>query len=251
MPRLARIGSASDGSFGFTSGGKPGTIAIDYLLVGGAGNNNYAGGGGGQFLPLTGSISTKTSLTVQVFGRAGQTKFNGQTAYPGYDGNGAWNSGGNSNAGYSGGSGSSGTWPAIPGTPPWTAGGSWGVGGGGASAAGSGGAGYTLLPGSYYAYGGDGGSGLVWSITGQYYAGGFGGGAASDSNTDGPQPNAYNGADGAGANAFGNGGGGGVIVSYIYPTQLFTGGTVTSSGTIPNKRWFHTFASNGTLAPTP
>jgi hypothetical protein len=65
----------------------------------------------------------------------------------------------------------------------------------------------------------------------------------------------------AGTNTLGGGGGGGgsfgggtfspglaggsgiLIASYISPTQLLTGGTVTFSGTT----WYHTFTANGTL----
>lgn len=245
MPLLTTRGAASVKAFGFTGGGVPGSIAINYLLVGGAGSNNYAGGGGGQVLPLSGSLSTKVSYSVSVASRDGVTTFNSQSAGPGLPGNGAWNSGGTSYAGYGGGGGSSGTWP--PNIPPWTAGGDWGVGGGGGGAGGGGGDGYTTLPGSYYAYGGDGGPGVTWSFTGSYYGGGWGGGAASNSNTDGPEPNAYGGANGAGADAFSNGTGGGAIVTYVNSIQLFTGGTVTSSGSGSTKRWFHTFASSGTL----
>jgi len=259
MPRQSIVGAASNGSFGFALAGRPGTIAVSYLVVGGAGGgNNYGGGGGGYVSPATGSISTKISSAVVVgaVGGAGSSggtsSFNGTNAVGGYGGSPGSNpnGGGQSGNGQFGGSAASGSWPAIP-FPPWTSGGSWLAGGGGGGFAGSGGAGYSTLPGSYYCYGGDGGSGVPWSLTGEYFGGGGGGGALSISNTDGQQPNAYGGAPGAGFSAFAGDGRGGVIVSYVYPTQLFTGGTVTSTGTFPNIRWFHRFSSSGTLAPAP
>jgi hypothetical protein len=36
-------------------------------------------------------------------------------------------------------------------------------------------------------------------------------------------------------------------VSYVYSSQLYTGGTISTTGSGSSTRWFHTFSSNGTL----
>jgi hypothetical protein len=251
MPRQSIVGAASNGSFGFALASRPASITSDYLIAGGGGDIggtiSPGGGGAGQIRFLSSSISTKDSYTVIVGGITGTSSFNSQTAIAGGTGSGA--NGGTSAAGFGGGNGNSVVYPVIPGFPPWTAGGDGYAGGGGGGAAGGGGNGAARNTPDYFAQGGDGGAGVTWTVNGVVYGIGGGGIAVSISNTDGTQPISAN---GSGGTTFGSGRvQGGVIITYVFKTQLFTGGTVTSSGTFPNIRWTHTFSSSGTLAPAP
>jgi len=189
---------------------------------------------------------------------------------------GGWGAGINSVTGGNGGSGGGGLGTLASevglGTPGQ--GNNGGIGGGSVSCAGGGGAGST-------GFGNNGGNGLVSFITGvsAYYAGGGGGGNATTGGTGGfggggnggGEVHSYGTNGTSGINGFGGGGGGGgtsgptggpysnggnggngvVILSYKYPTQIATGGTVTnyidSNG---QKNWVHTFTSNGTFAIT-
>lgn len=249
MPRQSIVGAASNGSFGFALASRPASITSDYLIAGGGGLTggtiSPGGGGAGQIRFLSGSISTKTSYSVVVGGVSGTSSFNSQTATAG--GNASGGSGGTSAAGFGGGSPNSVVYPPIG--APWTAGGDGYAGGGGGGAGGGGGNGAARNTPDYFAQGGDGGAGVTWSVNSVVYGVGHGGVGISISNTDGVQPNSANGASGA---TFGSGQvQGGVIITYVFKTQLFTGGTVTSSGTFPNIRWTHTFSTSGTLAPAP
>jgi hypothetical protein len=131
-----------------------------------------------------------------------------------------------------------------------------GGGGGGASAVGAN---------STSANGGNGGNGTASSISGSSvtYAGGGGGGTntsgrpagtggtggggtggAGSANGSNGTANLGGGAGGAGALTGGSGGSGVVIISYA-GSQVFAGGTVTSSG----GNTIHTFTSSGYLTP--
>lgn len=242
MPRLARIGAAAAGAFGLFNG-KPSFISADYLIVGGTGatgSNNGGGGGGGEVKSGTFSLSTSTTYAAVVGASTGSSSFNGITSAGGVSGqntntvNGTNNAGGASGSGNSGGSGS-----AIylgDNNSPWGSG-----GGGGQSAVGGNGSAVSFDPGTYT--GGNGGAGVQWAVNSVYYGGGAGGGADAVGHGS-----ATNGSNGIGYNAFGSLTGGDII-SYVSSIQLYTGGTVTSSGSGPNTRWFHTFTSSANLVP--
>ena len=74
-----------------------------------------------------------------------------------------------------------------------------------------------------------------------------GGGAGGYSPYSGSRAYCGGGYGGNGGDVPGNGGSGVVIVSYQYPTQVATGGTVTSYVSGSDTYWVHTFTSNGTL----
>ena len=92
MPRLSRIGAASAGAFGLNSAFRPGTIAVDYLVVGGGGTIGSTvspgGGGAGQVRMLTGNIITTATYTVIVGAVSGASNFNSITAIAGGSGSG-------------------------------------------------------------------------------------------------------------------------------------------------------------------
>jgi len=227
--------------------GKSSNITINYMVAANGGTSNGAGGSGGQVFIGTQTLSTSTSYPVYVNFSGGMSQFNGVSANPGNNGGGYGGSGGSCPGFTSGGGGDSVTWPAIP-FAPWTAGGYAAAGGGGAGVGGNGGNASDALPSGYYIYGGNGGPGILF-IDGNYYGAGGGGSAYSVSNTDGNEPNAYNGSNGTGYGNFGSADSlGGVIISYVSSIQLYNGGTVTSTGTGATKRWYHTFSSSGTLA---
>ena len=248
MPRIALLGTASTGSFGFGVGARPATVLITYMLAGGGGQSGaYAGDGGGQVLIGTQTLGTATTYPVTIGAVNSTSVFNGLTAAAGNPA--SYGTGGSSGNGYGGGNGDNATWPPIP-PPPWVDGGYAYAGGGGGGAGGGGGNAYDALPGGYYIWGGDGGPGVVFSLNGNYYGAGAGGQAASYSNTDGPEPDATNGSSGTGYGNYGSANySGGLIVSYLSILQLFTGGTVTSTGSGVTKRWFHSFPSTSSLAP--
>ena len=249
MPRIALIGTASTGSFGFGVGGLPSTVSTSYVIVGGVGaGDGFSGGGGGNVLVGATSLSVSTSYTVTCGPANGSSVFNGITAGGGSAAGGG--RGGSCN-GYVGGNtdtawGDYVIWP--PTYAPWESGGYAFGGGGGAGFGGAGSSAYDSLPGSYYIFGGDGGPGWYSSVMGEYYGGGQGGTWMSVSNTDGPQNNGTNGPSGVGFDTFGSDGRGGVVLQYTSIIQLWTGGTVTSSGSGAAKKWKHKFSASSTLA---
>ena len=250
MPRFARLGTASIGTFGLCAGSRPVIAAIDYLIVGGGGTPGYflTAGGGGEVLYGSAILSTTTSHPTTVGGVAAASTFNGLTARPGgpggdvtpsvdsWGGDGGY--GGSSGNGYSGGNGHHVTY--------YDYGTVWGEGYGGGGAAGAGGAGGDgwdedsgAIPG-YYTHGGDGGPGVTWPVDGLMY--GCGRGGAIYDTTAGDRGGAT--VPNTGAYGYSNTSGG-VILSYVYPQQLFTGGSVTSTGSGSSKRWFHSFGEGG------
>lgn len=253
MPRLARIGSAASGSFGFASGSRLAFISANYVVIGGGGldgsNYAYGGGAGGRVLPVTAVLSTLTSYPAVGGSATASSSFNGTTATAGGSGGSGTLTGspqggnGGSNSAYSG--GSEATYYIGDYVSP-------AAGGGGAGAGQNGGNG-SVNPGTDPAtpQGGNGGNGIQWAITGVYYGGGGGGWWQGGPTGD------YNGSAGLGATNYGGGATrgnaqpGAVIVSYVNLTQLFTGGTVTSTGTGITTRWFHTITGTVTLTPIP
>jgi hypothetical protein len=90
-----------------------------------------------------------------------------------------------------------------------------------------------------------------------YYSGGGGGYGTTGFNGKCGGGNGVSGTGGAGGTNQGSGGGGGtsaggaggsgiVVVAYASPTQLGTGGTVTSYCNSGALTWVHTFKSSGT-----
>jgi hypothetical protein len=239
MPRLSTIGAAATGAYGFGTLIPP--VIANYIVVGGTGaSNNFNGGGAGQVRIASATLSRSTNYTVVVGSTA---SFNGTTSLVGGDA-----TGGNGGASYNGNGGGGflgTTYDPIP-SAPWTAGGYAGGGGGGGGAGGGGQNGGTALPSSYNTWGGFGGVGVLWSVNGQYYGVGQSGGSYSYSNTDGPEPSSSN--PGTPPPGYS---GSIVIVSYTSATQLYTGGTVTSTGTGAGTVWFHTFSTVGTTNLVP
>ena len=241
MPRLSILGAAAARAFGLA--GRPSFIRIDYAVVGGGGLSGYplASGGGGEALFGNMIASTTKSLSASVGGIAASSTFNGVTARPGHQGGniafewgGTGGTGGNSGNGRPGGNGI-----AVWYSGPWAY-----AAGGAAGSDQSGGDAYTDAPGAYQTYGGKGGDGSLWSIDGKRYGAG-GGGLIND-----PTAGNRQGEPGLGWGNLGSSGmTGGVIISYAHPTQLFTVGAVTSTGTGTSKRWFHTLTSSQTLVP--
>ena len=166
-----------------------------------------------------------------------------------------------SSANNNGGRGGPGVFPqgypggdAYPGSSVNSGGGGGGAGGFGAEGQSS--------------HAGNGGPGIASSISGVsvYYAGGGGGGVGSGgtAGTGGTGGGGNGGAGSSGSNgtnglggggggngypnsaAGGNGGNGVAVISYESPTQLGTGGTVTSYTSGGSTYWVHTFTSSGT-----
>jgi hypothetical protein len=264
---------------------------VEVLVVagGGAGGGRHAGGGGGGGVIYVTSypVTPGTNITVTVGngglaggygsrGGNGQNSLFGSLTAIGGGGGGGYADGAATVIGASGGSGGGGAGAAgLPGgngsggagTPgqgnrggdPWASG--WPGGGGG-------GAGQPGQSPRNGLYGGRGGDGLLYSISGfpRYYAGG--GGGAGESNVDlngglgglgggGRATGAYNPSQGQPGEANTGGGGGGsrdqagavggsgvVIVRYPGP-QKATGGTITQVGGYT----IHTFTSSGTFTP--
>jgi hypothetical protein len=248
----------------FKGAGK--TYYMDILVVGGGG-----GGGGGGFSQITGQAFTTLGFSGSVAVGSG-----GVGGYLDYGGNGGdsyliWtstqyttqtinlvNGGQGGRYGYRDGSGGAGGYPNGAGGGGYASvGGSNGVGAGG----GGGGIDDASPVGT-------GGNGAIWSVNGTYYSGGGGGGGDYGGNSSGGVGGGGLGASGTsgtgGTNGLGGGGGGGgsfgggtfspglaggsgvVIVRYQSPTQLLTGGTVTSSGGY----YYHTFTAVGTTTLT-
>ena len=242
MPRLAMIGAAASGAFGLPNN-KPSFITVDYLIVGGTGatgGSNGGGGGGGEVKSGTFSLSTSTTYAAVVGASTGSSSFNGVTSAGGVSGQSTNTVDGTNNAGGASGSGNAGGGGQAvylgDNNTPWASG-----GGGGQGAVGGGGSAVGFDPGTYT--GGNGGVGIIWSVNSTYYGGGAGGGADAVGHGT-----ASNGSNGTGYNAFGSLIGGDII-SYVSGLQLYTGGTVTSSGSGPTTRWFHTFTSSANLVP--
>ena len=247
MPRLSTIGSAATGAYGFSLSGIPALISAQYVVVGAAGaRNGYGGGGGGYVNELSASLSTKTDYSIVISsgsGRGSSTTFNGTTSLGGFDGSPGSNPGGGGQSanGNFGGLGNGGSFPVTVG---WPTGGDGYGGGGGAGAGAGGGNGYVQISPDYRSVGGDGGAGVAWSVDGNYFGGGSGGGAYAYNYTYGPAPGIeYFGAPGNGHTSFGGDGRGGAVISYVYPIQLYTGGSISSTGSGLTKRWFHSFSS--------
>ena len=251
MPRIALIGTASTASFGFGLASRAATVAVDYLVIGCGGNdgagNGYGGGGGGKCLPVAKTLSTTTTYAA-VLGAGGShtnTTFDGNTAAYGGDG-----APGGSSSNYGGNGGPSGSGLGGGGGDQW----GWDestwsqAGGGGAGDQSSGGSG-SVNPDNGMPQGGNGGNGYYWSYTGLFYGGGGGGWWLTIYAGD------HNGASGAGQENYGGGSSlgdaksGAVIVTYVNQSQLWTGGTVTSTGSGASTRWFHTITSNTSLVP--
>jgi hypothetical protein len=264
---------------------------VEVLVVagGGAGGGRHAGGGGGGgVIYVTSHAVTQGSAITVTVGNGGATGgygsrggngqnsvFGALTAIGGGGGggyadgaatvigaSGGSGGGGAGAAGLAGGNGSGGAGTSGQGNrggDPWTSG--WPGGGGG----GAGAPGQSPRNGLY---GGRGGDGLLYNISGtpRYYAGG--GGGAGEGNVDlngalgglgggGRSTGAYNPTQGQPGQANTGGGGGGsrdqagalggsgvVIVRYPGP-QKATGGTITQVGGYT----IHTFTSSGTFTP--
>ena len=241
MPRLSKLGAACAAAFGFTGQTSVSTsISVNYLVVGGTGNIGAdfgGGGGGGQVKTVSAVLSLLLNYSVVVGSATNSSSFNGTVAAGGVNGqdtnpvdstninggaSGSGNAGGNGARVYLG-----------PYNSPYGSG-----GGGGQGAVGGDGSAVGYDPGVYQ--GGNGGVGVVWSVNGVYYGGG-GGGVSQN----GGHGSSSGGSNGTGYNPFGSLNGG-VIVSYTSATQLYTGGTVTSTGTGASTVWFHTFTTVGT-----
>jgi hypothetical protein len=100
-----------------------------------------------------------------------------------------------------------------------------------------------------------GGNGYRWPFNSVYYGGGGGGGGdnsgtgglggGGSSNGSGLVNTGGGGAGGQEGVGGGAGGSGVAIFSYVSPTQLLSGGTVTTTGTGAATRWFHKITSTG------
>ena len=233
MPHLSKIGGACSQAYGFTGLIRPSVIQIDYMVAGCNGSATSWGGIAGG-LVSTGSFLLKTTSSVSVtVGTSGASStFNGITAAGGNDTSG---NDGASNPSFGGGSGA--TWGWDDSTYTF-------AGGGGAGANQAGGNGSIAdVVGQQQPTSGKGGDGKQWTVNGQYYGGGHQGGTYSA-----PGASQFGGGNGLGAENFG-GTGGGAIASYLSTAQLFTGGTVTSTGVGIAKRWFHSFPASSSLVP--
>lgn len=194
-------------------------IPIDYLIVGG-GNSQGKGGS-----IVSGSVLLqKSTVTVTVGAINGASLFLGKSAAAGLSGAAATQ--------VAGPTAFTGYLTTSDGQP----------GGGPAFNAGT--AGYANL---YGGMGGNGGAGNLWSIDGKYYGAGIGGiWSPSGFNENGQPFTGGSGSNGTGYGNFGSGNvAGGVIISYVSNTNLFSGGTIT----LVNGRKYHTFSSSGFLVP--
>ena len=273
----------------------PNPLILNYLVVGGGGagsiGNNEGGGAGGVAVgaaAVPSGLLPGTAINV-IVGTGGTTDSgrgsNSAIAISGTVIKGVGGGGGNGGAGGSGGGGLGAAIQPLQNvgiagvTNYGTAGGARptsfsGTGGGGATVAGSpnapggggaGGAGYTWpFNGSAYA-GGGGGSVSTPFSSGNFGPGGVGGGGAGgdrNGTRNGFAGTPGTGGGGGGASTSpgasgvqGNGGPGTVLVAYGSLSQLFTGGTVTTSPPANPGYFIHTFTSPGSLtypgAPIP
>lgn len=237
MPRISLLGAACSQAFGLSALLRPRLVLVDYMIAGGGGNTSSYGGQAGGIVQIgSATISTIGSLSI-VVGTAGvASSFNGVTAAGASDT--AGHNGG-SNPSYGGGSSAEWGWDDSTYT---TAGG----GGAGANQAGGNGS-IADVVGQQQPTSGKGGDGKQWTVNGLYYGGGQQGSTYSA-----PGASQFGGGPGLGSATYGGGGhAGGVIVSYLSPIQLFTAGTVTSTGSGATKRWFHEVSATGTSALAP
>ena len=234
-------------------------LAGRYLIVGGGGGSETTasgGGGAGEF--LEGQIVLASGIHAITVGAGGAwtpPSTNGAPSQAfGFSarGGGAGKRYANGvTGGSSGGGGSDGgnfTSPPptgqntnIGGTGAFSSG-VYASGGGGG---GAGGAGTNGTPSN----GGNGGAGKLSDIAGtaQYYAAGGRGGVIFSSLGSNGIGWATNNGSGGDSDLVVNAPTGVVIWSYASPTQLCTGGTVTSYLNGSTRWWVHTFTSNGTL----
>jgi hypothetical protein len=246
------------------------SVTASYLVVagggsGGNGNANirvYGGGGAGGLLAGSSlTLNKNSAYTVTVgAGGAGQSTANSY-GNPGTSSSitGVITIGGSSAGTFStaaGGSGGGGGNDGSVYSPNAGTAGQGNTGGTGDSVSGGGGGGAGAVGGNGSGgTGGTGGAGTASSITGTSvtYAGGGGGGGSSSNGAGGAgggstgsvagTANTGGGSGGTATNiSTGNGGSGIVIISYA-GSQVFTGGTVTSSG----GNTIHKFTSSGTL----
>jgi hypothetical protein len=194
-------------------------IPIDYAIIGGG---NSQGKGGSCIFGS--ALIQKSSLAVTVGAVNGTSSFLGLTAAAGLSGNAPTQTYGPNVYGYS--------ITTANGQP------------GGGPAFNAGGGGYVD---QYGGSGGTGGAGNLYPIDGKYYGAGIGGYRSASGFTN--EAIGWTGSTGANGTGYGNFGSGnmagGVIISYVSSTDLFTGGTVT----LVNGRKFHTFSSSGLLVP--
>lgn len=279
--------------------GTASSLPIKALVVAGGGGGGYSRGGGGggggyQYNASLSVVQQSYNITVgiggiagisssEVGGNGGNSIFSTITAVGGGGGAG-YSVSANGNNGGSGGGG--GGWPAgtknggTPtvgqgnsggsgvgnGTGGWTAGGGGGGAGTvGSNASGTGATSTNNLP-------GNGGDGLVNSISGSsiFYAAGGGGHGITSAGTE-SYSSGGNGGGGAGGvsgtantggggGAGGNGGSGIVIISYPSASITATGGTITytdannlnsrSTPAYAGGNTIHTFTSSGTFTVT-
>ena len=247
---------------------KPTSLAVQVLIVGGGGGggprwgddygNANGGAGAGGYIEASFNLpSGSYSFTIGGGGgdgNGGDTVAFGYRAYGGgrgggcddQSGSGGGSGGGGAMNGGGGGgssqpkptSGNYGNQPAYGNSGSPNQGGAGGGGGAGGSASStSKGPGKTWINGVGYAYGGNssaanGGYGYPGASSGGSGYGNGGGGA--NQNGRGPRIPTY-------------GYQGIVIISYLWPTQLISGGdSITSSGTGYSKRWYHQITSSST-----
>lgn len=241
---------------------QPGIQASVAIAGGGGGGGNSGhgrgGGGGGGWRELDMTLGSGSfGVTVGAGGAAGAnggtSEFNGFTAV----GGGAGAAGGYAGAsGGSGGGAGSGSGGGAGTSGQGYAGGDGGdaecidccdifTGGGGGGAGGAGDRGDGTPPACNTEVGGDGGPGVLSSISGTptYYCGGgagdsrFGASGANGAGGGGSAP-------GGGGAASSSGGAGVVIIRYLTGAITATGGTITTDGSYT----VHTFTSSGTFA---
>jgi hypothetical protein len=238
---------------------KPASFPVSVLVVGGGGGggprwgndygNTNAGAGGGGMVAASFNLPKGTySFTVGGGGYNGNgadTVAFGYTAYGGGRGGGCDDqpgSGGGCGGGgaQNGGSGAGSTQPKPTsgdyGSMPaygnsGTGGGGAGGGTGGNASGGSGGSGRSWINGTTYAKGGNSSAANGgYSVDATFY--GDGGGGGNQGTNHGPQRGSY-------------GYQGIVIISYQWPTQIMSGGSVSNDGgTGYSKRWYHSITSS-------
>jgi hypothetical protein len=240
---------------------QPGVQATVAIAGGGGGGGNSGhgrgGGGGGGWRELAMTLgSGNYAVVVGPGGAAGAngspSSFNGYTA----EGGGAGGAGGygGSNGGCGGGGGVTAGGGAGTSGQGYAGGGGGDsecldccdiyTGGGGGGAGGAGDNGDGTPPACNSEVGGDGGPGVLSSISGTptYYCGGgagdsrFGAAGTDGAGGGGSSP-------GGGGSASSAGGTGRVIIRYLTGAISATGGTITTSGSYT----IHTFTSNGTF----
>lgn len=248
-----------------------GTYGVQYLVVAGGGGGGFesfqgSGGGGAGGILVGGTVvQSGTAYTVTIGGGASVNAKGSNTFALGFTAIGGGSGAGNSNTGIiNGGSGGGRCTRDNPAENFGPGSGTSGQGFAGSATVaqyiGGGGGG-----GGQIGQGLNGGNGVSSTITGTlaYYAGGGGGGnrQVGSSGTGGLGGGGFNNTAGA-ANTGGGGAGGGsdpgaftgsaggsgiAIFSYASPSQLATGGTVTSYSSGGTTYWVHTFTTSGTF----